>query len=392
MKILYLVDGKFDIHNWSGTTMAIYNELKKYADLDVLDIYSESLSANISRAVDKLKRDYFKIYNFPQRTKKKQEYRKNIIKNKLDLGSYDAIFCIGSLIAASIPKNNTIPVYLYIDAVQSIMKNYYYVGHIDEKAYKFSDLLEKNGLEAASQSGGVVFTSSDWCRDACIRDYGIPEENVETVLIGANNLPEISANKIQKYIKETSRNIDKSLDLLFIGRDYKRKGFKETEILVNKLVDDGLDVHLFVVGCKPETSNIKAKTKVYRSLDKSNKEDLMTMIKLYCHSHFFIFPTHAECSAVVICESGSFGLPAIVNPTGGMPGLVKDGVNGFLIDRKNIQEWENKILYYVNNKNQYAELRKSTFLNYKQYLNWNIIVKKMFDKIEGRKEKIYNGK
>lgn len=37
MKILFLCEGSLDISNWSGTTLSLYQIIKKYADVNIIE-------------------------------------------------------------------------------------------------------------------------------------------------------------------------------------------------------------------------------------------------------------------------------------------------------------------------------------------------------------------
>lgn len=48
----------------------------------------------------------------------------------------------------------------------------------------------------------------------------------------------------------------------------------------------------------------------------------------------FLFPTRSEGTPVAVMEAMACGVPVLVSPVGGVPDLIKDGVNGFLISSR----------------------------------------------------------
>lgn len=52
----------------------------------------------------------------------------------------------------------------------------------------------------------------------------------------------------------------------------------------------------------------------------------------YCSSDIFLFPSHYEGFPMAVLEALSCGLPMIASNVGGIPDIVNEGINGFLIE------------------------------------------------------------
>jgi UDP-glucose:(heptosyl)LPS alpha-1,3-glucosyltransferase len=50
-------------------------------------------------------------------------------------------------------------------------------------------------------------------------------------------------------------------------------------------------------------------------------------------SDFFVFPSAYEANALVVLEALASGLPVIATPVGFAPEVIRDGVNGYLVER-----------------------------------------------------------
>jgi glycosyltransferase involved in cell wall biosynthesis len=75
-----------------------------------------------------------------------------------------------------------------------------------------------------------------------------------------------------------------------------------------------------------------------------------------------------ETFGLTVLEAMAYGLPSVVPTIGGITELVEDGVNGFLVDSKNIILLNQKINYLLTNAEVYARMRnnalkKSSFFN-----------------------------
>jgi len=67
--------------------------------------------------------------------------------------------------------------------------------------------------------------------------------------------------------------------------------------------------------------------------------------QLYAESDIFVFPTYYpnETFGLVLLEAMSHSLPIISTPEGGIPEVVLDGINGFLVSQRNVVQLANKL-------------------------------------------------
>jgi len=61
-------------------------------------------------------------------------------------------------------------------------------------------------------------------------------------------------------------------------------------------------------------------------------------------SDIFVIPSIAEVVQITLLEAFHYGLPVISTPVGHNNDLIKDGINGFLIPKKDPESISNKIL------------------------------------------------
>ena len=82
--------------------------------------------------------------------------------------------------------------------------------------------------------------------------------------------------------------------------DWERKGGPDFLELCRMLKKKGIHYHADIAGCTPEIPNeLKTDVEVHGFLSKANPAQKKILDALYQHTHFFILPTHAECTAVV---------------------------------------------------------------------------------------------
>jgi glycosyltransferase involved in cell wall biosynthesis len=69
--------------------------------------------------------------------------------------------------------------------------------------------------------------------------------------------------------------------------------------------------------------------------------------------------------------------------TGGIGSIVNNGINGFGFNPFNIENVCNYIIDYIKHPIEYEKLQYSSYEYYLNELNWDIICKKMLDRMKG---------
>ena len=90
-------------------------------------------------------------------------------------------------------------------------------------------------------------------------------------------------------------------------------------------------------------------------------------------SDVFVLPSLSEGFPVVILEAMACGLPIVATNVGGIPYVVNEEENGFLVMPKNSEQIAEKILFLLENKNVSEEISKKNKEMIKKYDLNNII-------------------
>ena len=147
--------------------------------------------------------------------------------------------------------------------------------------------------------------------------YGVKVYSVDNGILGGIN-----------YSYEPKR-----YDLLIVGRMDPIKKFDDFLKITRKILDDGVHCKSAVVGYGSEKENIVALNK---ELHLENNVDFFDsnqdVTELYKQSKIFVSCSTREGSPIVMLEANSYGLPIIGTPVGGVPMMVKEGINGYLYD------------------------------------------------------------
>lgn len=246
----------------------------------------------------------------------------------------------------------------------------------------FSNLIEfsvNNGQiveSRALKNVDLAIYSSDWAVMTAKSNYKFDYNKVRMIPYGCN---------IDK--KQQGLNIDYIYDkqfdicrLLFVGKEWERKGGESVLNVVNSLQKMKVKTELTILGCKPIfDDNIRPSyIKELGFISKNNMEGQNSINQHYREAHFLIILPNAECAAMVFAEANSFCLPVISTNVGGISTVVKDEINGKLFELNTEPDIIAKYIKNIfHNKEMYQKLAISANNYYKTHLNWDCAVQKL---------------
>jgi glycosyltransferase involved in cell wall biosynthesis len=344
-------------HAWSGAHYYMFKALSKHCGhvvyLGPLPLYIHILDfilCTLSFILEKLINKTFLVPNNRFFCKLKGIYW----TKKLSEGLFDLVFAPAA--ASDIAYMNTrLPIVYFSDATLALLK-FYYPG------FRTALNISREGVDrdlidrlAISKSSLLIF-SSQWAANSSINHYGAEKERVRVIPFGAN---------IERVPPEKSpRREGLVCRLLFLGKDWERKGGKIAFDTLLELEKRGLRAELVVCGCRPPPSLSHPYMKVLSWVE--NKEDLLST------ADFLFLPTRAECFGIVFCEAAAYGVPIISTNTGGVAEVVTNGKNGFLLDRSADAADYAKIISDVwHNNRLYCNLQENSRKTYSERLNWD---------------------
>lgn len=71
--------------------------------------------------------------------------------------------------------------------------------------------------------------------------------------------------------------------------------------------------------------------------------------RLFQSAHLMVFQTFKETFGLVNIKAMQWGLPVISSDTGAVPDIIKDGINGFIVDPHNISQIADRGLKFIRN-------------------------------------------
>jgi glycosyltransferase involved in cell wall biosynthesis len=105
----------------------------------------------------------------------------------------------------------------------------------------------------------------------------------------------------------------------------------------------------------------------------------------YTAADIFILPSiidykgDTEGLGVVLLEANSCQTPVIGSRVGGIPDIIKNGINGLLAEPKNPTDLAEKIIKLVHNRKLREQMGENGRRIVKENFNWDSIAKKLID-------------
>lgn len=364
LKIAYITTtDASDKHSWSGTHHYIWKTTQKnIGDVTLLGPVSAPVAIFICQIIHG-----FSLYVL----KKRFNYRDSvfmaktygrIFSKKLKNGNYDLILAPAG--SANIAYLNTnIPIISIADrTIQSTLNYHLVLTDLLSFSRKQSILVDKKAVEKSS----LAIYSSQWAAQSAIEDYQVAKDKVFVIPFGANldNVP-----SREMALSRTKTNV---CQLLFIGVSWENKGGAIALDTLIHLIELGIPAQLTVCGCTPPEGVLHPNMKVIPFLSKNNPVQKKELDALFLQSNFLILPTRFDCTPIVFCEAGAYGLPCIAPVTGGIASVITEGVNGMLVPYDaNGKVYAEKIKEAFVNEDKYNALVISSRNNYEARLNWD---------------------
>ena len=144
--------------------------------------------------------------------------------------------------------------------------------------------------------------------------------------------------------------------------------------VAERLNNSGLPTELTVVGCDPFNGRTQPEfVRCEGFLDKLVEQDRRRIMSLLAESHFLIVPSLAECFGIVYCEANALGVPCLARSVGGVPTVIKDGVNGYLFNPEAPPEECARVVERLfGDYDRYIALARSSLKEYQGRLNWDV--------------------
>ncbi len=208
-------------------------------------------------------------------------------------------------------------------------------------------------LKKWADNAKKMIVISEYNKKYMVKNFGIDEDKISMVRCGIN-LDEFKLLNIEKENRFTILNIGR-LNLI----KNQKCLIEACKILKNK----GLNFQCLIIGKGKERANLEKQIqesglKDYIKLLGSKKNE--ELIEYYNKANVFVLPSISEASPTVIKEALACGMPVIVSNVRGVPEIIKDGHNGFLIEPEKPEQIANKLMELIKKPDLIKKFKKNS--------------------------------
>ncbi len=167
----------------------------------------------------------------------------------------------------------------------------------------------------------VFVPFSEWAGEVIAKECGISAERIAPINVGLDL-------ELWHSLPKTENSSVERPKILFVGGEFVRKGGDLLLAVYRERFAETAELHL-VTKHPPDNlpDNVTAHTDF-----KANDPRLL---QLYSDCDIFAMPTRADMSPWVVLEAMASGRPVITTAVGGIPDMMRDGENGFLLPPEN---------------------------------------------------------
>ena len=214
-------------------------------------------------------------------------------------------------------------------------------------------------------------------------EFFIPKEQI---FVLPNCIHDVDPQVLNSHCK-TKKMADK-LCILYLSNLFPAKGTIEFLKMARMVIDNGKPVRFVLAGAATSASFRQKIEQIIFDLRLRDDVEMVGAVygsakeRLFYESDIFVFPTHHEAFGLVNIEAMRAGLPIISSDEGCIPEIVIDGLNGYIVDPKDIEQISDRVLKLINDDELRIKMGKAGRKIYEEYYTTKVYEKKLQDGIK----------
>ncbi len=185
---------------------------------------------------------------------------------------------------------------------------------------------------------------------------------------------------VEDYKPHTGDGSSGEVNGLFLGAVGERKGVPELIDALARLKLNGSPLYMWIAGPEEKKGDLANASKRIATLQLEDMCELVGDVRqekkdyLLQHADLFVLPSHHEGLPIAMLEGMAAGLAIVTTPVGGIPEIIQDGHNGYLVKPGDVEALAEKLDILAKNPqlcHQMGQLNRSvaeTDLNVKIYV------------------------
>ncbi len=224
-----------------------------------------------------------------------------------------------------------------------------------------------------------ILTNSTYTRKVLLSIAPSAEDRIEVIPMGVN------VERFQSARGDNYREIPDSPSVLYIGRLIDWKGLEylvEAFAIVSRKVQGA---KLVIGGEGPEEARLRQQVKRL-GLDESilfaGLIESRDLSRYYREAAVFVLPSiqvegQTEGLGVVLLEAMACGTPVIGSNVGGIPDIIRDGWNGYLVQERSPPELAERIIALLECQAIHKQFQENGLRTVYEQFSWNRVVAKV---------------
>lgn len=287
--------------------------------------------------------------------------------DRLDPAEYGAILQVGAWYDLSGYRDK--PAVSYHDGnLAARLNSPYGYPPVDRRHLRSALDLERDIYQRME----LIFPMSEWLAGSFRRDFGVPAAKLFPVGAGIN-LPRIREVEGKTY--EAPR-------ILFVGKDFRRKGGEDLLAAFRLVRQEIADAELTIIG--PVLETIPEGVRCLGFVSKQTEQGVERLLDEYQRATIFVMPSLYEPFGIVFAEAMAHRLPCIGSNICAMPEIIQQGRTGFLCPVRSPETLAAQMIALLKDPARCREFGNAGYERYRRNFTWQAVVQRMCDVMETR--------
>ena len=194
-----------------------------------------------------------------------------------------------------------------------------------------------------------------------LTDTGVSADKIRVILNGVDGLEKPSEMERLSIKKRFGVKLGEKV-ISIVARLEDIKGHEYFIEAAKLLLDNGIKARFFIAGTGSYEENLKQKVKALGLSDKviftgfiNDVDKLMSITDIQVNASY-----GTEATSLALLEGMSIGVPAVVSDFGGNPGVIKNGVNGYVVPKQNSRALADGIEKLLTNSRSYQQMKENS--------------------------------
>lgn len=185
----------------------------------------------------------------------------------------------------------------------------------------------------------------------------------------------IDIESLKEFQKKTIHKTN-TKKIIFVGSLYQVKGVSYLIHAMKRITENNKNIELLIVGDgydREYLKNLVMQLNLEKSVIFIGEIPHDEVAKYLSNADVFVLPSLSEGFPNILLEAMAVGIPIVATKVGGLPEIITDNKNGFLVEPKNSDQLADKILHLLRSPKlqkqiSYNNLRKASAYSWEKVI------------------------